>query len=85
MRSKGNSSAVLGDNAIDEAVMGLLLGDPPGLWAVEEIEREIGNHVHAKDSLSRLSRVGLIHRLDGLDGFVLASRAAIHFDSLGCE
>jgi hypothetical protein len=58
---------------IDDAVMGLLLGHL-GPWSVIEVEREIGDRVATQDSLGRLIRGGLAHRLDG--GFVFASRAA---------
>jgi hypothetical protein len=61
------------DTQVDDAVMGLLLSTP-GLWAVVEVEREIGDRAAAADSLVRLVGGGLAHRLDG--GFVFASRAA---------
>ena len=60
------------DVEVDDAVMGLLLS-VPGLWAVAEVEREIGDRAATADSLARLVGGGLVHRLDG---FVFASRAA---------
>ncbi len=57
----------------DRAVLTVLL-DSPGLWAVEEVQREFSDPVEAQNSLSRLYAAGLAHRLDG--GFVFASRAA---------
>lgn len=74
MHEKAMRSAVERDSAIDEAVMGLLLGEYDGLWAVEEVEREIGDSVQARDSLDRLVGGGLVHKVD--ERFVSASRAA---------
>jgi hypothetical protein len=48
-------------------------------WTVEEIERELDIPEEASDSLGRLARAGLIHRLDG---FVFASRTAIRAHAL---
>ena len=57
----------------DQAVLGLLLTDSAAIWSVEEMASEIGNPIHVTDSINRLARVGLVHRLDG---FVFATRAA---------
>jgi hypothetical protein len=64
---------------IDAAIMGLLLDERFHLWAIVEVEREIGDRVETRDSLSRLRGAGLIYELDL--GFVFATRAA----RLGCE
>ncbi len=48
-------------------------------WSVDEVARVIEDPVAAADSLGRLARAGLIHRLDG---FVFASRAALHADQV---
>jgi hypothetical protein len=56
----------------DAAVLALLI-DSPGPWAVDEVQREIGDAVAAADSLARLVGGGLAHRIDG---FVFPSRAA---------
>lgn len=56
----------------DRALLTVLLDDP-GLWAVEEVEREMSDPLKAVDGLARLGAVGLVHRLEG---FVFASRAA---------
>lgn len=62
-------------NQVDQAILGLLLFEPGvGPWAVDELVREIRDRIDVDDSLWRLSRAGLIHRLG--DGFVFASRAA---------
>ncbi len=53
---------------------GLLDADSQRPWAVFEVENEIGDPVAASDSLGRLARAGLVHRLDR---FVFASRAAL--------
>jgi hypothetical protein len=52
----------------------LLAGDAQRPWSEEEVAREIEDRVAASDSLKRLARGGLVHRLDG---FVFASRAAL--------
>lgn len=48
-------------------------------WAVFEVEHEIGDAETVSDSLGRLARAGLIHRLDR---FVFASRAALRADQI---
>lgn len=73
MQDKAIRSLVEQDNAIDEAIMGLLLIDAHGPLSDGEVAREIGDEIAAEDSLSRLARGGLIHRLDG---FVFATRSA---------
>ena len=70
------AEAVAQDAAIDRAIMGLLLIDHPGMWSVLEVERAMNDPLAATDGLSRLTRSGLIHRLDG--GFVCATRSAAH-------
>jgi hypothetical protein len=64
----------------DDAVLGLLLYDDTGLWSVAEVEREVGDHVAAQDSLARLHGAGLIHRLS--EGFVFPTRAALRGSAL---
>jgi hypothetical protein len=59
----------------DAEVLSLLLGDDAQRpWAVEELEREVGDKIAVNDSLARLYGAGLVHRLEG---FVFASRAAV--------
>jgi hypothetical protein len=66
---------------VDRAIQSLLLFEPSvGPWAIDELVREIGDHIDVDDSLQRLHRASLIHRLD--DGFVFASRAAAHAATL---
>lgn len=62
------------DQGIEEAIMGLLLGEHRSPWAVEEVEREIGDPVATTDALARLCGGGLVNRVGG---FVFASRAAV--------
>jgi hypothetical protein len=59
---------------IDSAIMGLLLDARFDLWAVVEIEREIGDPVAVKDSLARLRGGGLVYEI--ASDFVTATRAA---------
>jgi hypothetical protein len=60
---------------IDMLILEMLLDkDAQRPWTVEEIERELDIPQEASDSVGRLARAGLIHRLDG---FVFASRTAV--------
>jgi hypothetical protein len=74
MHDEDMDSPVEWGNEIDGAVMALLLDERYDLWAISEVEREIGDPVAARDSLARLRGAGLIHRLE--DRFVQATRAA---------
>lgn len=65
---------------VDAAIMGLLLDDRFGLWAVSEVEREIGSATMVADSLRRLRGVGLVHMVE--EEFVKPTRAARHFAQL---
>jgi hypothetical protein len=69
------------DGDVDAVILGTLLLDPDAQrpWALFEIENEIGDPVAVSDSLGRLARAGLIHRLDR---FVFASRAALRADQI---
>lgn len=49
-------------------------------WAAEELVRDIGRRQDVLDAISNLHGAGLINRTS--DGFVFASRAAIHMDRL---
>jgi hypothetical protein len=64
------------DGVILEA---LLDHDAQRPWSVDEVASEIEDPEAASDSLGRLLRAGLIHRLDG---FVFASRAALRADQI---
>jgi hypothetical protein len=74
MQAQDTPYPVEQDNETDTAIMGLLFDSPRPLATVE-IEREIGHAIHAEDGINRLVAFGLAHRLDG---FVFASRAALH-------
>jgi hypothetical protein len=64
----------------ETAVLALLLGEQPrSLWSIDEIERELGDALAARDALQRLEATGLVHRLGE---FAFASRAAARFDAL---
>jgi hypothetical protein len=66
------------ENASDSVILLLLLQETfAGPWAVEEIERELGEN--PADGLRRLYGAGLIHRHEG---FVWASRAAVKADDI---
>lgn len=55
-----------------------LLTDPEDnqpLWSVEDLARELGDHLAVADAIGNLAAAGLIHRPS--DGFVVASRAAV--------
>lgn len=78
MQAQDTPCPIAQDGQIDTVIMGLLLDSPRPL-AVAEIEREIANPPNAEDGIARLVGVGLAH---SLNGFVFASRAAIHSTGL---
>jgi hypothetical protein len=63
------------------AIVGLLLGkDHHGLWSKEELVRELSApRLDVVDAIANLKATGLAHELGD---FVMASRAAWHFDQL---
>ena len=63
------------------AILGLLLGkDHHGLWSKHELVRELSApRLDVMDSITNLKATGLVHELGD---FVMASRAAWHFDQL---
>jgi hypothetical protein len=77
----GCAGDVASPKGVERAILDLLLFEPGlPMWAREEIVREIGDRVAVEDSLWRLHRAGLIHRVEG--GFVFASRAAVRAAAL---
>lgn len=62
------------DAMTDTGILYLLLGPEQRPWSIEEITREIGDHLKVADGLARLYGAGLIHCLDD---YVWASRAAV--------
>jgi hypothetical protein len=63
------------DELDDGMVLAVLLdSNQPGLWSADELIRALGNRVSAADSLMRLERDGLVHRLGQ---FVFPTRAAV--------
>lgn len=74
-RTRG-TSVVEEDDALDQAVLGLLVSDSsPTIWALVDLQREIGDDLATLDSLARLERAGLAHVV--LGRCVFASRAAL--------
>jgi hypothetical protein len=66
---------------IDWAILNLLIdGDDQRPWSIEEVIHEHGNQRDALDGLDRLHGKGLIHRIDG---FIFATRAAVHRTYMG--
>jgi hypothetical protein len=72
------------EKSLDEALLGLLIHDHPGLWSLTELNRSLtsssqtvsGNEppTHdTEDAVERLYAAGLIHRVGQ---FVFATRAA---------
>jgi hypothetical protein len=66
--------------AIQAAVIDLLIYEGERPWATQEIARIIGDQVAAADALRALEDDGLIHRLP--DGFFIASRPATRMHAL---
>jgi len=65
----------------DWAILELLIyPDEQRPLSVEELIRELGDAVAAIDAISRLQRVGLIHRTT--DDFIFATHAAIRFQQI---
>jgi hypothetical protein len=83
MRGQHSESAPeIEERRIERAILGLLLdADPSGLWAVNELARELGcSCEELADGLASLRGAGLVN---GCSDFVFASRAALRFDRLG--
>ncbi|MGN6371523.1 MAG: hypothetical protein ACTHM1_00810 [Solirubrobacteraceae bacterium] len=61
------------DEDRDKCVLGLLIDESPWPWTVQELGCELETNRGAEDSVDRLSRAGLLHRLGP---FVFPTRAA---------
>ncbi len=72
------------EDSLDEALLGLLIHDHPGLWSITELSRSLTSSAQTaesgevetcdtEDAIERLHAAGLIHRLGT---FVFATRAA---------
>lgn len=68
------------DRAAQRAVIGIVLEAHPGLFAREEIAREIGDLEETERAIGELAASGLV-RLEG--STVIATRAALAFEELG--
>ena len=77
-------SAGIAEDSFDEALLGLLIDDHPGLWSVAELSRSLTSSAQTaasgevetcdtEDAIERLYAAGLVHRVGG---FVFATRAA---------
>lgn len=73
------SEAEQQDHADAVILEALLDCDGQRPWSVDEVARLLNDPIDASDGLGRLVRAGLVHRLDG---FVFASRAALHADQI---
>ncbi len=86
MHSQPNPAVEAGtaEDSFDEALLGLLIDDHPGLWSIGELSRSLTSSAQAadggdlpthdtEDAIERLYAAGLIHRVGG---FVFATRAA---------
>jgi hypothetical protein len=86
MHTQTNPGHAPGDfeDALDQAVLGLLIHDHTGLWSIAELDRSLqpsgttrggdepSRHT-TEDAIERLYAAGLIHRIGQ---FVFATRAA---------
>lgn len=65
------------EDRLDGSVLAMLLDhDAQRPWMEAEVAREVGHAgLDVEDCLRRLAGVGLVHRRDG---FVFATRAAVH-------
>jgi hypothetical protein len=63
----------LTEEQLDGAVLDFMLDDRSWPWSLDELGRELGNRPNAEDAVRRLTRAGLVHRLDG---FVFPTRTA---------
>ena len=86
MHSQPNPAAAAGtaEDSFDEALLGLLVHDHPGLWSLHELTRSLTSSSQAadgdeppahdtEDAIERLYAAGLIHRIGQ---YVFATRAA---------
>ena len=86
MHSQPNPAAEVGtaEDSFDEALLGLLIHDHPGLWSLTELSRSLTSSAQTaengeietcdtEDAIERLYAAGLIHRLGS---YVFATRAA---------
>ncbi len=76
--------AGIAEDSFDEALLGLLIDEHPGLWSIAELSRSLTSSAQAaatgeiethdtEDAIERLHAAGLIHRIGG---FVFATRVA---------
>jgi hypothetical protein len=69
------------ENQTDVAILGLLLRTQAGApWTVNELVRELGEHLEVIDGLARLYGAGLAHRCGE---FVWPTHPARRFHELG--
>jgi hypothetical protein len=61
------------EEQLDSAVLDFMLYDGSWPWSLDELGRELGHKSNAEDAVRRLTRAGLVHRLDG---FVFPTRTA---------
>ena len=79
MQDQPIADAAEADGTYDSTVLDLLVHEHDGLWSVDELKRMLGDATTVDDSLARLHGLGLVHRFDG---FVCATRGAVHVHSL---
>jgi predicted DNA-binding transcriptional regulator len=71
-----------GFDMLERAALGLLLDQHPALYSLAELARELDiTEVVAEETVAALARRGLVNRWEV---FVVASRAAVRLDELGC-
>jgi hypothetical protein len=86
MHSQPNPATTAGtaEDSFDEALLGLLVHDHPGLWSIAELCRSLTSSAQTaetgevethdtEDAIERLYAAGLVHRIGT---YVFATRAA---------
>ena len=82
MHEQGICDPAAEDDRDDKTIMSVLLvKDDQRPWSIEDLARELGDHLRAIDAVERLHRSGLVHRT--AEDLVFPTRAALHMGRIG--